>query len=126
MVADDILPVRVGTDGVDLLPHFPQLKLPAAVQPGQGLPESLPLTWICALIPAGQDATAELQLLQPSLAIQVLLSHTAGTCMFSPEMLGTHLSFCSQAAHQMAVYQLTYPHRKDVLPAIRGFLEKLC
>ncbi|HMB22231.1 MAG: hypothetical protein ACM33V_07755 [Chloroflexota bacterium] len=126
LVADDILPVEIGARGMGALSHFPQLKLSPAAQPGRSLPELLPLHSICALTPAGEDKTAELELLPPNLAIQVLLSHTAGTRMFSAEMLGSHLSFCSQAARQIPVYRLPYPHREDVLPVIRELLENLC
>ncbi len=126
LVADDILPVRMDAGGVNVLPHFPQLKLPLEAQPGTGLPEHLPLTKLCVLAPAGQDTMPELQLLSPNLAIQALLRHTAGTRMFAPEMLGKHLSFCSLVAGQVPIYQLTYPHRKDILPGIKGLLENLC
>ena len=111
---------------VDVLPRFPQLKLSREAQPGAGLPEHLPLNKTVALTPAGPDAVPELHLLPPSLAIQMLLRHTAGTRMFAPEMLGRHLSFCSLAAGQVPVYRLSYPHRKDALPRIKELLESLC
>lgn len=126
LVADDILPIKMDAEQVWAFPHFPQLKLPWQAQPGPGLPERLLLTRLCVLTPAGQDAMPELRLLPPVLAVQALLSHTAGTRMFTPEMLGKHLSFCSQVAGQMPVYQLTYPHRRDTLPGIRDLLEYLC
>ncbi len=126
LVADDILPVRINADGVSVLPHFPQLKLPMNAQPGPELPESLPLNKIYTLTPAEPDAMPELQQLPPSLAVQELLRHTAGTRMFSPKMLGNHLSFCSLAARQIPVYQLTYPHRKEALPKVKELLEKSC
>jgi hypothetical protein len=126
LVADDILPVRMNAGGVNALPHFPQLKLPIEAQPGPGLPEHLPLTKLCVLTSAGQDTMPELRLLPPNLAIQALLRHIAGTRMFTPEMLGKHLSFCSLAASQVSVYELTYPHRKDILPRVKELLENLC
>lgn len=126
LVADDILPVRINIDGVNILPHFPQLKLPMEAQPGPGLPEHLPLTKLCVLTPAAQDTMPELQLLPSNLAIQALLRHTAGTRMFTPELLGKHLSFCSLVASQVSMYQLSYPHRKDALPRVKELLENLC
>jgi hypothetical protein len=126
LVADDILPVKMDPDGVNVLPHFPQLKLPVEAQPGPGLPEQIPLTRLCVLTPAGQDTMPELQLFPPNLAIQALLSHTAGTRMFTPEMLGKHLSFCSLVAGHVPVYQLAYPHRRDALPGIKELLETIC
>jgi hypothetical protein len=126
LVADDILPIRMDADRVHVLPHFPQLKLPIETQPGTGLPEHLPLTKLCVLTPAAQDTMPEVQVLPPTLAIQALLSHTAGTRMFTPEMLGKHLSFCSLVAGQVPVYHLSYPHREDALPEIKELLENLC
>jgi hypothetical protein len=125
LVADDILPVRANADGVNVLPHFPQLKLPLEAQPGVGLRESLPLGKICVLTPARSDSMPGLRKLPPGLAVHMLLRHTAGTRMFSPEILGNHLAFCSLAARQVPVYQLAYPHRKDVLPGIKELLENL-
>lgn len=126
LVADDILPVKMDPDGVNVLPHFPQLKLPVEAQPGPGLPEHLPLTRLCVLTLAGQDTMPELQILPPNLALQALLSHTAGTRMFTPGMLGKHLLFCSLVAGQVPVYQLAYPHRRDALPGIKELLESIC
>lgn len=126
LVADDILPVRESVAGIEVRPHFPQLKLPAALQPGPRLPERLPLHAICALMPAEQDATPELQTVSPGGATQILLRHTAGTRMLSPEHLGEHLSFCALAARRIPVYQLTYPHRQDALLTVKEVLKTIC
>ncbi|HEX2997805.1 MAG TPA: hypothetical protein VHP14_23480 [Anaerolineales bacterium] len=126
LVADDILPVEMIANEIRVLPHFPQLKLSMNTQPGAGLPERLPLDKVCVMKLVTQDAAPELELLPPSLAVQMLLRHTAGTRMFTPEMLGQHLSFCSQAASRIPVYQLSYPHRKGALPQVQELLEKIC
>jgi hypothetical protein len=126
LIADDILPVEIDANGMSVLPHFPQLKIPVAAQPGPSLPGRLPLANLCVLTPTRQDTIPELQLLPPSLAIQALLRHTAGTRMFTPEMLGQHLSFCSSLARRIPVYQLLYPHRRDILPTVQDLLETLC
>ncbi len=126
LVADDILPVGIDTAGMTVWPHYPQLKLPVAAQPGPALPESLPLHRICVLSSAAQEAGPALQQLEHKQAVEVLLRHTAGTRMFSPKILGDHLSFCSRVARQVPVYQLIYPHRKDALPKVRELLESVC
>ena len=85
-VADDILPAIFETSGVQLCPRFPQLKLPADNQPGFNFPERLPLDRICVLDSTDKNADPELELISPSQAIQVLLSHTAGTRLFEPKL----------------------------------------
>ena len=126
LAADDILPVTISSTGVDVWPRFPQLKLPLQAQPGPGLPEHLPLNALCVLTSAGQEEIPELQLLPPNLATRELISHTAGTRMFTPELLGNHLAFCTHVAGQVPVYRLTYPHRRNTLPKIKTLLESIC
>ena len=126
LVADDILPVALEKGKLQALPHFPQLKLPMESQPGPGLPERLPLERICLLTEAGPEAEPKLELLPANQAAQVLLSHTAGTRLFTPELLAQHLQFCARTATRVNVYRLNYPHRKDKLPKIRELLESIC
>ncbi len=126
LAADDILPVTMGTDGVTAWPRFPQLKLPVDAQPGPGLPEQLSISKVCVLSGAGEDEMPALERLPASQAIQAFLGHTAGTRLFTPELLGKHLAFCSQAAERAPVYRLTYPHRWDALPIVKDLLEKTC
>ena len=125
-VADDILPVTLEETGVQAWPHFPQLKLPADNQPGLNFPERLPLDKICLLEKADADAAPELQRLPPNQAVRVLIGHTAGSRLFSPDLLGEHLEFCARAAERIPVYRLIYPHRKDVLPEVKELLESIC
>ena len=56
-VADDILPVEVTADGVDVLPRFPQLKLPDGEQYSSADSECLPLRMACVLAPSRIEAT---------------------------------------------------------------------
>jgi hypothetical protein len=126
LAADDILPVTMGADGVTAWPRFPQLKLPVDAQPGVGLPDQLPINKVCVLSDAGEDEMPALERLPASQAIQAFLGHTAGTRLFTPELLGKHLAFCSQAAERVPVYRLIYPHRWDVLPIVKDLLEKTC
>ena len=125
-VADDILPATLEASGGRVWPHFPQLKLPPDKQPGFNFPEQLPLDRICVLDSADKNAEPELELLLPSQAIQVLLSHTAGTRLFEPKLLKKHLDFCAGVAEQTPVYRLAYPHRRDALPLVKKLLENLC
>lgn len=124
--ADDILPVTLDDQNLLAWPYFPQLKLPPDRQPGLDFPESLALDCVCLLDSASVDAEPELQRLPPNQAIRVLLSHTAGTRLFPPDLLAKHLDFCGRAAEGLPVYQLTYPHRRDALPQVKELLESIC
>jgi len=125
LVADDILPVTMDSNGVMAWPRFPQLKLPKQAQPGSDLPEQLPICTVCVLRDTGKDEMPGLELLPANRAVQVWLGHTAGTRMFPSDLLAMHLDFCAEAAGRMPVYRLTYPHRWDALPNVRKLLEKL-
>jgi hypothetical protein len=126
LVADDILPMTMGSDRVAAWPRFPQLKLPMDAQPGPGLPEQLSISNVCVLMNAEPDEMPGLQRLPAGQSVQVFLGHTAGTRLFDPEVLAKHLTFCSRAAEQVPVYRLSYPHRQDALPIVRELLESLC
>lgn len=121
LIADDILPVKRGQAGVQILPHFPQLKLMS--QPGASLVESLPLSRICVL---EQADIPDVQRLPVGDALQALLRHTAGTRLFDPPLLAKHLAFCAWASPQIPVYRLAYPHRWESLPRVQALLENLC
>jgi hypothetical protein len=126
LAADDILPVTIGSNGVLAWPRFPQLKLPIQAQPGPGLPEHLTISQVCVLSDAGADERPALQRLSTSQAVQVYLGHTAGTRLFTPDLLRKHLTFCSRVAEQVPVYRLNYPHRWETLPLVRELLESIC
>jgi hypothetical protein len=126
LVADDILPVSLGRDGVAAWPRFPQLKLPRAEQPGQHLPEEMPLGKICVLMNSNLDKRPALERLAVSQSVQMLLAHTAGARLFDPGLLEKHLSFCVEAAGRVEVYQLRYPRRMEALPEVKQVLEGIC
>jgi hypothetical protein len=126
LVADDILPATMGAGGLLAWPSFPQLKLPPQQQPGPGLPESLPVSRICMLADADAGEKPVLQSIPSNQAAQMLLSHTAGARLFDSESLTNHLTFCAQAAKEVPMCRLLYPHRKAALPAIKKTLESSC
>lgn len=126
LVADDILPVTQGESSVEVWPHFPQLKLSLAEQPGPSLPERLPLARVCLLESADGEDEPGLQALSPGLALRVLLGHTAGARLFPPAQLDSHLTFCAWAAERVPFYRLKYPHRREVLPKVVHLMENSC
>ena len=123
LAADDILPVTLDESSLTAWPHFPQLKLPLNTQPGPALPEKLPVGWIC-LLDTSDDIS--IQPLSPSDAAQIILRHTAGTRLLPPELLAGHLTFCTQAASKIRMFQLSYPRRMDALPQVKKLLDSLC
>jgi hypothetical protein len=125
LIADDILPVTIDQSGVKTWPHFPQLKLSNTNQPGSALPEHIPLDRICVLTSGTEEESLELQLLSPNLAVREFVSHTAGTRLFTPELLSRHLVFCAIAAHHVPVYRLAYPRRREALPKVMEILQNL-
>lgn len=125
-VADDILPVTIAAENILAWTHFPQLKLGTNEQPALNLPESLPLNHICLLVSAASDVMPRLEKMSQGDAVKALLSHTAGTQIFDAALLAQHLQFAAQVAIKIPVYRLIHPHRRDTLPIVREFLEKLC
>jgi hypothetical protein len=121
LVADDILPIIRDQAGVQVHPHFPQLKL--TVQPGLSLAEQIPLHRICVL---AQAEHPELRQLSTGEALQALLRHTAGTRLFDPSLLAGHMAFCAWAAARIPVYHLAYPRTWEALPQVKVLLENLC
>jgi len=125
-VADDILPVSCAADTILAWTHFPQLKLAPKEQPALNLPESLPLNKICLLTSAARESAPRLEKLSTGDVVKALLSHTAGTQIFDAVLLAQHLQFAAQVAKQIPAYRLVHPHRRDTLPLVREFLEKIC
>ena len=125
LVADDILPVTTDANKVQILPRFPQLKLSPDSQPCIGLPENLPLENVWILKRAKAEEMPELQAITTAHGVQVLLRHIAGTRMFDSTLLARHLEFCAKVAKHISFYELTYPHRKGVLPEIQKLLQSL-
>lgn len=124
LVADDILPIQMNANGLHVLPHYPQLKLPPKDQPSVGMSENLPLKFICVLAHTEPDQIPELQRISTAQAVQALVGHVAGTRMFNASLLAKHLNFSVQVAKQIPVYQLKYPHRREALPLVMELLEK--
>ncbi len=125
-VADDILPVSCAADNILAWTHFPQLKLAPEEQPVLNLPDSLPLNKICLLTSAAPDSAPRLEKLSAGDVVKALLSHTAGTQIFDSGLLAQHLQFAAQVARKIPAYRLIHPHRRDALPLVREFLEKIC
>jgi len=95
-------------------------------QPGPSLLEQLPISTVCMLADASAVDIPALKRLPTSQSIQVYLGHTAGTRIFPAELQAKQLAFCKQAAEQVPVYQLTFPHCREALPILKELLENIC
>ncbi len=123
-VADDILPVTLGERGLTGWPHFPQLKLPTVEQPGLSMPDKISLDRIILLSPINSTKIVAIERLSTNAAVKTLLGQIAGARLFTQALTAANLAFCAQAARQVSVYRLSYPHRRDILPAVRELLER--
>jgi len=127
-VADDILPVEPTADGLDVLPRFPQLKLPAAEQYPADAPERLPLCTAFALAPdrTGDRVDVAVERLAPLPASLALLRHTAAARLFDRNLAAGHLEACGRAAGRLPLCDLRYPFTFAVFPSIaRALASKL-
>jgi len=114
-LVDDILPITWEAQTVQACPHFPQLKLPAYQQPVVNSPEYVP---VAAMYLLSEQPGISIQSLRPSQAILALVQQTVAARLFDRELLEYHLVFCSQAATQIPIRRLAYPHQYDILPLV--------
>jgi hypothetical protein len=125
-VADDILPVAAGAEGVTASPRFPQLKLPPEEQAPADLPNQMPLTAVYLLEqPADNTAARDsvtIERLSRYQAALALIGHTVAARLFDKTLLARHAHFCADAA--VPVYRLTYPHRYELLSQIAALIEE--
>jgi hypothetical protein len=125
-IGDDILPVAAAEDGVDVLPHFPQLKVAADKQPSLGLPERIPLAAVYVLgRPAhGTETEIAINPLSAQEGALALVRHTVASRLFDADLLTKQLDFCVQAAADIPLRQLIYPLRAEALPLVEQALRQ--
>jgi hypothetical protein len=122
-IVDDILPAEPRLEGLEALPHFPQLKLPPDQQPSIGLPKRLPLAALYVLDePGADDSAVDIQPLTPREAMLTLIRHTVAARLFGKDLLERHMAFCAGAAVRVPVRRVTYPRQFRALPVVRDAL----
>ncbi len=119
-LADDVAVIEPGGAGAELLPAFPQLKLPPAAQPAGG-PERLPLAALFVL--AGGDEVT-VSPLAPAAALAALVRHTVAARLFDEDLLVRQLADLGRVAAGVPAYELVVPHRRELLPAVRETVER--
>jgi hypothetical protein len=121
-IADDALPIAASPDGPTILPHFPQLKLPASDQVSMATSERAQLGGVYLLnIPGEPSMPAAVQLGNRDAATS-LIQHTIATSLFDDYLLEPHLDLCASIAAQVPVQYLVYPHDEDLLPDVAQLL----
>ncbi len=115
LASDDILPIMLLNGSLFASPQFPQLKLPASIQPAQYLPPKLPLSKIYLLKEAPTIATDSLSDSETALT---LISHTVAARLFNELLLSKHFEFCSQVSRQVRVQTFAYPRVYSQLPNV--------
>ena len=117
-IGDDILPLAFSGGRLQLLPHFPQLKIAADKQPAAGWPEQIPVAEAYALArPNGEEGIAIKELDAQDGALS-LLRHTVAARLFPSELMARHFDFCVQAAGAIRIKELSYPLTPEALPKV--------
>jgi hypothetical protein len=112
-VSDD---VTAAAKDFDVLPHFPQLKLPPEAQAGLDVPESLPLAAIYLLnVPEDAGAPVYVQAMSERESVAALVRHTVAARVFNGALLVRHLDYCTALAHTIDVMKVIYPHRREAI-----------
>ncbi len=116
---DDLLPLDRGTDGIDALPHFPQLKLSTNEQWCPPRPDRIPLRALFLLSGESSPGTGITSTaLSTTDATVAILEHSAAWTFFPPELTQQHLAFCARIAQTVPVHRLSYPRRLDALQEV--------
>jgi hypothetical protein len=119
MLADDVLPAIVAGGGMEALPHYPQLKLPAAQQYAAGRPERVPIRAIYELHGVEQEVRPTVvETVGRRDATVMLAGHTVAARLFDAPLLERHLAFCAAAAGSVPVRRLRFTRRLRHLSGI--------
>ena len=109
-LADDILPVKINNNGLQVLPCFPQLKL---TQAQQNKPNATSGSVILLFAQKSNDTT--IKVIDSFNSIKKLINHTVATKLFNNKDLKAHLDFCYLTCQQNQCLQVNYQHSPDSL-----------
>lgn len=121
-IADDILPVAMGVDGLQSLPHYPQLKIAAKEQPSLGMPDRLPVAAVYIVRRPRDGEDVSIQVLGAQESVLALARHTVASRLFDAALLTRHLDFCIQVAKHAEVRELIYPFNRGALQDVHEVL----
>lgn len=118
-IADDVLPVSLGTHGVEVDPAFPQPKLSPEehYRPDQG-PRRLPLTALYRLGPPSGGRAVQSVRARPYEALAIVAGNTMAARLFDGDLLERHLAFSATVAAAVFPRTLTYPRVAAIAPRV--------
>ena len=117
-VADDITPCALVDGRPCAQPHFPQLKLPAAVQYAVARDGNIPIGALVFLEPAGRDGPIQVDALPRVQALRRLCEQTVAIGLFDPWLHQRQLAFVSRLLAEVPAMCLRYPHDYGRLAAV--------
>lgn len=113
--ADDILPLRLTASGIEAVPGFPQLKLPAA----EDLPAGTEPRTLAAAVLLADGPELRLERLRSMAATTSWIHHTVAAKLFDSKRLAAHLDFVAEAIRAVPTYRLTAPRDLSLLPRLQ-------
>ena len=110
-LTDDISPFTADAAGCFLLPHFPQLKLPAESQQPASAAASHPVSRLYLLAECETDAPVRLEPVPPSVAALSVCGHIVASRLFPQRLTAEMLHATAAFAEIVDVRRLHYPKR---------------
>lgn len=118
-VADDVLPVSLGSQGVEVDPAFPQPRLSPEEQYrcDQGTLR-LPLIALYRLGPPSEGEAVQSVRARPYEALAIVAGNTMAARLFDGYLLERHLAFSATVAATVFPRTLTYPRVASIAPRV--------
>jgi hypothetical protein len=120
-IADDIVALNNREERINVLPSFPQLKLPPEQQANSSLINKSPIL----LFAQQSNESTQLKELNKFISIKSAIHHSVASKLFSPSLLNNHLSFCHLLAQQTKAFELKYQHSQSSLDQLCGLFDDL-
>lgn len=120
-IADDIIPVNIVKDEINVLPNFPQLKLK---RDDQYIGSNICQKTVLLFTQISKSETC-VNSLKHFAAIKKLIKHSVATKLFADIELKNHLAFCHNLSRIAQSYQLNYQHSQKGLEQLQEILSEM-
>jgi hypothetical protein len=117
-LADDVVPLALGSGEPKALPHFPQLKLPSEAQWHPTQDRELPLARIYRLHRGAPGSPVVIRRLSRRNATLAILKATVAGRLFAPSLRERHLDFAARVAETRGVHGLDLPSDPHRVPEV--------